>query len=204
MSGVKRSSQLDPRLTRRSNSRPPSSSFASDFVHAVGGDLIVQVEDSPFPERIDHVWISLRAGGPGRVLAVVSTFSNRNLDASFDPRVRVGLVKDDWTVLPPRGVTSCAGFDYASIESEHNVFYEHFERTALEQLLIGYTQTADLLEVWGTPYHDRRRPGLHQIHSRRKSCAVPEDIHQRDGALRFYFAADRTSVMVLLKFCGQP
>lgn len=204
MRGVKWSPRLDTRIRQRKSSGPHPSPFASDFIHAVGGDLLVQVEDSPLPERIDHIWISLRAGEPRRLRAVVSTFSNRNLDGGFDPRVRVGLVKDQWTVLPPRGVTSCAGFDYASIEGLHNVFYEHFERPALEQLLTGYAQTADLLEVWGTPYHDRRRPGLHQIHSRRQSCAVPEDIRQRDGALRFYFTADRTSIMVLLKFCGQP
>jgi hypothetical protein len=44
---------------------------------------------------------------------------------------------------------------------------------------------------------------LHQIHSRRASSAVPEDLRGRDGAVRFYFDEDQRSELALLKFSGQ-
>jgi hypothetical protein len=61
---------------------------------------------------------------------------------------------------------------------------------------------AGLIEAWGAPYH-RAQPGLHQIHSRRASSAVPEDLRGRDGAVRFYFDEDQRSELALLKFSGQ-
>lgn len=181
-------------------SAPPPASF----VHAAGGDLQARVEDHPNPGHIDHVWITMDAGGGPRVLVSINTSSRRNRDAGFDPRVRVGLVRGTWTHLPPRGIVPCPGLDYGKIEEETNVFFEHYERPTLEALLTESTHRAALLEVWGAPYRNKNRRGIHQIHSRRASCAVSEDWRGRDGALRFYFASDQTSLLVLLKFCGQP
>jgi hypothetical protein len=59
-----------------------------------------------------------------------------------------------------------------------------------------------LIEAWGVPYH-RAQPGLHQIHSRRASNAVAEDLRGRDGAVRFYFDEDQRVELALLKFAGQ-
>ncbi len=138
-----------------------------------------------------------------RLTVSVNTFSRLNHAAGFDARIRVGLFRETWTLLPPRGVEVQPGLDYSTFESASNIFYEHYQREALQDLLILTTRGAILLEAWGAPYYRKRQPGLHQIHSRRASCAVSEDLRNRDGALRFYFP-DHTSVMFLLKFCGQP
>ena len=58
-------------------------------------------------------------------------------------------------------------------------------------------------QAWGDLYI-REHPGIHQVHSRRASCAVPRDIVGRDGALRFYFGRDTVCETLLFKFCGQP
>lgn len=177
--------------------------FAAPFLHAVGNELQATVEIHPNPEHIDHVWISMDVGRRDRLTVSINTFSRLNHDAGFDARVRLGLLREPWALLPGRGVTEHAGLDYGNIESAANVFYEHYAREALEDLLLHTAQRAILLEAWGTPYSNRHRPGLHQIHSRRASCAVAEDIRHHDGALRFYFS-DHTSVWFLFKFCGQP
>lgn len=174
------------------------------LAHAVGGDLKARVEHHPDPVRIDHVWIRMRAGEIPSVEISINTFSRRNFLAGFDPRVRVGMISDTWENLPPRGFVPCPRFDYEALERTHNVFYEFYEREALEELLIETTARACLLEAWGEPYLNRSKPGLHQIHSRRASCAVAEDIQFHDGALRFYFLEEKRSKMFLLKFCGQP
>ena len=47
-------------------------------------------------------------------------------------------------------------------------------------------------------------PGIHQLHSRRGSHAVPKDHLGRDGAVQFYFAESQRSELLLFKFAGQP
>jgi len=175
-----------------------------DLVHAVGGDLQARVEQHPNPEYIDHVWITMEAGSPQRVTVAVNTLSRRNLLAGFDPRVRLGILRGTWKHLPGRGISRCRGFDYEDIETQANIFFEHYERVALEELLLETTSRAILLEVWGAPYHHRVNPGIHQVHSRRASCAVSEDLRNLDGALQFFFLAEQTTALFLFKFCGQP
>lgn len=177
--------------------------FAAPFLLAVGGDLQARVEQHRDPAAIDHFWITMDVGSAGRVFVSVNTLSKRNRDAGFDPRVRVGILRGAWTKLPERGARACPGFDYAEAEGGANVYFEHYERRKLEELLLATTRRAALLEVWGTPYFHKYRAGIHQIHSRRPSCAVAEDLANRDGALRFYFATDQTSSLFLFKFCGQ-
>lgn len=173
------------------------------LVHATGSDLRAQVEIEPNPDRIDHVWITMDPGISSRVLVSINTSSLINRDAGFDSRIRVGKIRGTWDHLPHRGVSTCEEFDYRSIERSHNVFYEHFEREEMESLLLENSGLADLLEVWGAPYF-RKIPGIHQIHSRRASCAVPEDLLGLDGALKFYFRAKQEFLLLLFKFCGQP
>lgn len=174
----------------------------SPLVHVMGDGLRAQIEDARDPERNDHVWISLDAGMPERITISVNIFSLRNQDTGFDGRVRVGIVRAEWESLPPRGVQECAEFDYRDWESRENVFYESYDREALGKMILEMCAQSCRLEAWGTPYR-RRQNGVHQIHSRRASCAVAEDIFKRDGALKFYFDAGRESRMLFFKFCGQ-
>jgi len=143
------------------------------------------------------------AGRGDPLVVSVNTQSKRNRDAGFDPRVRLGILRGSWEHLPPRGMGRCQGFDYAEIEEGANIFYEHHTRESLEDLLLETTSRAILLEVWGAPYHSRWKPGIHQIHSRRASCAVAEDIRNLDGALQFYFREEQRTELFLFKFCGQ-
>ena len=72
-------------------------------------------------------------------------------------------------------------------------------------MLVEKAESAVRIEIWGELYA-RKKMGLHQIHSRRASCAVPEDKVGSDGALKFFFEADpdRFAELLLFKFCGQP
>lgn len=170
----------------------------------MGRSLQVGIEEHPNPQRIDHVWITIDAGIPRRVLISINTFSGRNYDAGFDARVRVARLRRAWETLPAPVFEAHAGLDYEEIESQANVYYEFLERPALEGILLGAARTAERLEAWGESYHRQGRPGIHQIHSRRASCAVREDFRGRDGALQFYFEKDRIAELFLFKFCGQP
>lgn len=180
-----------------------SDPLGTPFVHAIGGELHVRVEDHPNPDYVDHVWITMNAG-PIRPLVSINTLSKRNRDAGFDHRIRVGIVKGVWETLPQRGIEAAVHLDYGDIERGNSVFFEHYERRDLEDLLVLTVQRATLLEVWGAPYRNKNRFGIHQIHSRRASCAVTADIHGHDGALRFYFPGEKTTSLFLFKFCGQP
>lgn len=179
------------------------SPFAAPFIYAAGGDIEVRVEDHPDPERIDHVWISIDTEEFGRIRISVNTESRNSLVAGFDRRVRVGTLRGAWTDLPPRIVQAHRGFDYASIPDIENIAFEPTPRPLVESLLTRACYRASLLEVWGTPY-ERPRIGIHQIHSRRASRAVPVDLRGRDGALQFYFRDDHSTLLVLFKFDGQP
>ena len=125
-------------------------------------------------------------------------------DAGFDERLRAGILRETWEALPERGAEAWPGFNYAEIEERANIYFEHHDRSSLERLLIDATRAATLLEVYGTPYLRKNIRGIHQIHSRKPSCAILEDFPNRDGALRFYFERDQISALLLLKFCGQP
>jgi hypothetical protein len=65
----------------------PANPFAAPFVHAVGGDLQVQVEQHQDPAQIDHVWITMDTGRTAPVFVAVNTLSKCNRDAGFDERV---------------------------------------------------------------------------------------------------------------------
>lgn len=179
-----------------------SDPFRVPFVHAVGGELHVRVEEHPNPNYVDHVWITMNAGSV-RPLVSINTLSKRNREAGFDPRIRLGIVEGTWETLPRRGVEAAGYFSYEELERKHPVCFQPYQRRDLEDHIVETTKRATLLEVWGAPYRNKERFGIHQIHSRRASCAVPADMPGHDGALRFYFSGDKTSSLFLFKFCGQ-
>jgi hypothetical protein len=171
------------------------------LVRVVGRILGVDVEKCDKPDEIDHVWLRIHAGT--ELIVSINTSSKKNLLAGFDPRIRLGLSRGTWADLPPDGAEICPANDYEDIESRSNVFFEHYERGPLEDLLKDRCAKACLLEAWGAPYQ-RIQQGVHQIHSRRASCAVPEDVRGRDGALKFYYESGQVTEHFLFKFCGQP
>lgn len=183
-------------LFERIRTSPPK------FVQVMGVPYAVQIEPETDPTKLDHVWITVEAPPFGRLRLVVNTLSRINRDAGFDPRVRLGIVRNTWDEKPTPGLVECAGQTYDTIEAAANVFYEAYERDALAELLVTKAKAAVRVEVWGDLYA-RDHLGVHQIHSRRASDAVPQDVKNRDGALQFYFA-DQTAELLLFKFSGQP
>ena len=117
--------------------------------------------------------------------------------------VRVGIVKSTWVDKPAPGLVEEPGQDYAKIEKSENVFYEHYEHEALAALLTERAKKAVRIEIWGDLYAHEHL-GIHQIHSRRASCAVSADVKNHDGALKLYYAEGNTAELFLFKFCGQP
>lgn len=168
----------------------------------MGVPYAAQVEPETDPLRIDHVWITVEAPPFGRLRIVVNTLSRLNRDAGFDPRIRLGIIRSTWPEKPTPGLVECPGHSYEKLEAESNVFYETFTHDQLTELLLVKARTAIRVEVWGDLYA-RDHLGIHQIHSRRASNAVPQDVWNRDGALGFFYP-DGTAELLLFKFDGQP
>ena len=189
----------DPRavLFERIRTSPPK------FVHLVGVPYAVQVEDSEDPLRRDHVWLTLEVPPFGRVRVAINTLSRFNRDAGFDARVRVGIVRSTYAEKPNTGLEEFPGFDYAKIEAKEKLVYEFYEHEPLAELLVAKAKVAVRAEVWGELYA-QDHIGLHQIHSRRASCAVTRQLKNRDGALKLYYPEDNAAELFLFKFCGQP
>jgi hypothetical protein len=174
---------------------------AEQFVVAAGEPAGFQVESGIDPLKIDHVWITIRAGQVGRLRIAINTWSLKHAADGFDPRMRLGLIGDSWTTLPETGVFPAAPLDYAALEHLHPVVYRETDRVELEELLRSKTGRALCLQVWGA-FYLRDQVGIHQVHSRRASCSVRSDHIGKDGALRFYFP-EKTAETVLFKYCGQ-
>ena len=191
-------------MTRRADSRTllfeKIRTSPAKFVHVTGVPYTVEVEQNSL--FVDHVWITLEVPPFGRVRASVNTVSRFNRDAGFDARVRVAIVPGTWEEKPENGLLEEPGQDYAMIEAALPVAYEFYEHAPLVELLVGKAKVAVRAEVWGELYAQEHL-GVHQIHSRRASCAVPRDLKGRDGALKLYYA-DNTTELFLFKFCGQP
>ncbi len=168
----------------------------------VGTVVNFEVENPVRPENIDHVFVTVDAGLALPVTLSLNTLSFRNRVAGYDPLIRLATLRWRWTHLPSRGLYPLEFFDYETVELLENVEFRVLERAAVEEYFALRCANCRLVEAWGVPYH-RAQPGLHQIHSRRASSAVPEDLRGRDGAVRFYFDEDQRSELALLKFCGQ-
>jgi hypothetical protein len=149
----------------------------------VAGDVAkFEIEKSQRPENVDHVYITIDAGLKTPVVLSVNTLSFRSRVAGHDPRVRLGTLSWRWTHLPPRGLYPLEFFDYDTVELIENVEYRVLERGAMEEYFALRCANCRRVEAWGVPY-PRAEPGLHQIHSRRASAAVIEDLRGRDGAV---------------------
>ena len=190
---------------REPRRRVPDRAFAlrDRYVIVAGEIAAVVIEQEEDERKIDHVWITVRAGEFGRVQISLSTASRQSRALGFDPRLRVGVIRSTWTALPAAGVRPITlPLDYATIEREHAIDYTPHERPAIERLLTDRSRRAIFVEAWGE-FYIRAHIGVHQIHSRRASRAVPRDVIGQDGAIRFYFREANTSEMLLFKFDGQ-
>jgi hypothetical protein len=173
------------------------------FVHVRGVPYAVQMEESEDIARVDHIYLTIEAPPFGRIRAAVNTLSRLNRDAGFDPRVRMAIVSATYEKKPEPGLEELPGQDYAQLEAILPITYEYYEHEALAQLLMEKMKRAIRVEVWGELYATNHI-GIHQIHSRRASCAVTKDVVNKDGALKLYYTADNLSELLLFKFCGQP
>ena len=174
---------------------------ADEFVVGAGELISFASEMELDPGKIDHFWITIRAGNFGLLQISISTWSLKHAAEGFDPRMRVGVLPSNWSQLPASGVFPAKGLDYATLERANPLVYREMERPDLEQLLAAKAARAIFVEAWGALYL-RDRLGIHQVHSRRASCSVRTDYIGRDGAIRFYFP-DKTGEMILFKYCGQ-
>ena len=173
------------------------------FVHVRGVPYTVTHETAENPEDADHIHLALEVPPYGRIRAAVNTFSRLNRDAGFDPRIRVGIVSESYEKKPEPGLEELPGQDYAQLEAILPITYEYYDREPLAELLMEKMKRAIRAEVWGELYA-RDHLGIHQIHSRRASHAVPTDLRNRDGALQLHYVEANLSELLLFKFCGQP
>ncbi len=172
------------------------------FVRVVGEPVSRAAEYDRNPDQIDHIHIMIRAGGYGILRIAINTSSLPNRVLGFNPNVQIAVIPSKWMEPPATGVFLAEPLDYADLEKAHDVDFREYERTALEELLLRKIDSARFIEGWGDLYV-RGHAGIHQVHSRRASTAFPMDHIGRDGALRFYFPAGETE-MLLFKFFGQP
>lgn len=161
-----------------------------------------QIENSAREENIDHVFVTVDAGLASPVTLSLNTLSFRNRVAGHDPRIRLGTLRLPWTHLPSHGLHPLGFFDYETVELLGCIEFRVEERGGMEEYFALHCANCRLIEAWGVPYQ-RVHPGLHQIHSRRASAAVAQDLRGRDGAVRFYFDEGQRSELALLKFTGQ-
>ena len=171
------------------------------YAHAVGIPGKVEMEIAKSPEHVDHVWINIDVPPCGNVLLSVNTLSRLNRNAGFEPRVNLGIVKTSYAGMPEPFVEEAVGLDYATIEAQFHPAFEFREPEDMAELLMAKARAAVRIEVWGELYRHGHL-GLHQIHSRRASCAVAADVVGKDGAIRFYLPRGKAE-MFLFKYCGQ-
>ncbi len=171
------------------------------FVRAIGIPYKVEIEPERNPSKVDHVWMTMECPPTGRLIISINTLSRFNRDAGFDARIRLSVISSRYEERPEPVLERHEPLDYTVLESLHPVDYFAVDHDPLEELLIKKCNEAVRAEVWGELYI-REHLGIHQIHSRRASCAVEHDIIGRDGGLRLYYR-DGTAELLLFKFCGQ-
>jgi hypothetical protein len=183
-------------LFERIRTSPPK------FVHVRGVPYTVAAEESDDPLKIDHVFLNVEVPPFGRLRVAVNTLSRLSRDEGGDARIRVGIIRSTYTEKPAPSLEECAGLDYAKQDEKHGVVYEAYEHPALMEMLVGKMKIAIRAEIWGELYA-RDHLGIHQVHSRRASKAVPQDVPNRDGALKLYYPQDNATEAFLFKFDGQ-
>ena len=192
-------------MSRRGRQRVPDYlyAFREQYVTVAGEVAAVAIEQDSDERKIDHVWITVRAGEVGRLQISLSTSSRQSRALGLDSRVRLGIISSAWSELPVAGVREARGIDYAAIEAETQITYTPFERRALEEFLVERARRAVFVEAWGE-FYVRAHIGIHQVHSRRASFAVARDVIGQDGAVQFYFPQPNRREMLLFKYAGQP
>src|SRR4051812_24569685 len=183
-------------LFERIRTSPPK------FVHVRGVPYTVAVEQNEDPSKIDHVYLNVEVPPFGRLRVAINTLSRICRDARFDPRMRVGIIQSTYTEKPQPSLEECNGLDYAKQDEKHGVKYEVYEQEALTEMLVTKMKAAIRAEIWGELYA-RDHLGIHQVHSRKASKAVPLDVPNRDGALKLYYPQDNAAEAFLFKFDGQ-
>lgn len=173
------------------------------FVHVIGVPYAVDREVAEDPANSDRLWLTIEAPPFGRLRASVNTTSRLCSDAGHDPRVRVAIVPSTWEEKPTPGLSEDKGQNYSKIEAAFGATYELMEREALADLLAERAKRAVRAEVWGDLYAQEHL-GVRQLHCRRASSAVSEDLRNHDGALKLYYAEGNTAELFLFKFAGQP
>jgi hypothetical protein len=174
----------------------------AEFVRIAGAPVGYTIEQKLDERRVDHFKILVRAENFETLEIALNTFSLRSFNAGFDGRIRLGVLSSNWSALPPAGVSRSGGINYSVVEANNQIVYRELERSMLESVLIQKLERALFVEAWGE-FYMRVHPGIHQIHSRRASCAVSAGYAERDGAVRFYFRRDFLTELLLFKFCGQ-
>jgi hypothetical protein len=173
------------------------------LVRVAGIPVWFEAERNIDQNKIDHVWLHVKAGDQGTIRISLSTWSRKSFESGYDPCIRVAIVTSRWRTLPALGIFPSNGLDYADIPTTNSDVFFEYERLALEQLIAANFERAAVVEAWGEVYLRGHR-GIHQVHSRRASSVIATDHVGRDGAVRFYYEEGRTTELLLFKFFGQP
>ena len=184
-------------LFERIRTSPPK------FVHVRGVPYTVAVEEGEDPLKANHVYLNVEVPPFGRLRVAVNTLSCLSHDAGFDPRVRVGIIRSTYTEKPAPSLEECNGLDYAKQEEKHGVKFEICEQAALTGMLVAKMKVAIRVEIWGELYA-RDHLGIHQVHSRRASKAMPVEEPTREGELKLNYPQDNAAEAFLFKFDGPP
>ncbi len=172
-----------------------------DFVRVAGVPLRSEEESGPDPQKNDHLWLTVRAGEIGEIRIALTTWSVPSLAAGVDPRVQLAVVSTRWTALPPAGISPGGRVDYEAICRDTGFSFRPHDAASIVREIVGRFSRAIFAEAWGELYV-REHVGIHQVHSRRSSLALPTNVLGRDGALRLYFDGGDAE-LVMLKFNGQ-
>ena len=169
----------------------------------MAGDIVkCEIENSHRDENVDHIYLTVDAGLQTPIVLSLNTLSFRSRISGYDPRIRIGTLEGYWTRLPSRGLYPLEFFDYDTADLIGHVAYRIRDRADMEEFFTLRCGNCRRIEAGGSPFA-RTSPGLHQIHSRRASAAVPLDMRGHDGAVRFYYDEGQRTELVLMKFCGQ-
>jgi hypothetical protein len=171
------------------------------YVHLVGIPYHIQIEPHPDELLVDHVWYDVQIPPCGSLRLTINTLSRMNQRAGFDPRVRMATITSVYDERPEPFLEEAGPLDYRDLEAAGGVEYARYDHDPLEALLVAKGKRALRIEAWGELYI-RNHLGVHQLHSRRASSAIPADFLGRDGAVKLYYP-DKTAEMLLFKFSGQ-
>jgi hypothetical protein len=192
---VRRKPDARALLYERIRTSPPK------FVHVTGVPYSAELEpDNGHPSS--RLWLTLEAPPYGRLRATINTASLLNHEAGFDGRVRVAVQDTPWDQKPETGLKEVEALSYAALEAVEPVPFAEQDAGDFGATLLAKAKQAVRAEVWGDLYATDHL-GIRQIHSRRASSAVKDDVVGRDGALRLYYP-DNRSELFLFKFHGQP